>query len=321
MAIRITNNMMLDKFKMNLQKNLSSMSNYTAQLSTQRRIVHISDDPVGVLDTLTARTRLQEVQRFQENLQKTKDWTTAADTCLQQISSHMTSTLESMVQASTDVYNDSDRKNISQLVNGLKQTIKESLNTAVGNQYIFAGYNTSNPPFTEDATTGKMYYNGVDLTNTTDPANLALIQKEQSQQVQMEVGFDLYIDMSMTGAEVVGVGENNLFGLLNQVEDLMKGQDPDASTKLSGLIGELQKAHENITTCLVKTASVERRYDMLNDRYGLDEINFTEIKSNVEEIDSAETIMYWKMAQAVYNQCLAVGAKVIQPTLLDFLNS
>lgn len=321
MALRITNNMMVDKFKTNLQKNLSSMSQYTAQLSTQRKIVHISDDPVGVLDTLTARTRLKEVQRYQENLEKTKDWTTAADTCLQQISSHMTSVLESMVQSATDVYNDTDRKNISEMVKGLKQTIKESLNTAVGNQYIFAGYNTSNPPFTEDPVTGRMLYNGLDLTNITDAANKALINKEQSQQVQMEVGYDLYLDMSMTGIEVVGVGENNLFDLLDQVENLMTGSDPDASTKLSGLLDELQKAHENITTCLVKTASAETRYEMLNDRYGLDEINFTEIKSNVEEIDSAETIMYWKMAQAVYNQCLAVGAKVIQPTLLDFLNS
>lgn len=319
MALRITNNMMVDKFKTNLQKNLSSMSQYTSQLSTQRRVVHISDDPVGVLDTLTARTRLQEVQRYQENLEKTKDWTMAADTSLQQISSHMTSVLESMVQAATDIYNDTDRKNISEMVKGLKSTIKEALNTAVGNQYIFAGYNTSNPPFTEDAN-GKMMYNGVDLTNITDPANLALIQKEQSQQVQMEVGYDLAIDMGMTGIDVVGVGENNLFDLLNQVQSLMENGEDGASTKLSNLIGELQKAHENITTCLVKTASVETRYDMLKDRYGLDEINYTEIKSNVEEIDSAETIMYWKIAQAVYNQCLAVGAKVIQPTLLDFLN-
>ena len=320
MALRITNNMMVDKFKTNLQKNLSSMSQYTSQLSTQRRVVHISDDPVGVLDTLTARTRLQEVQRYQENLEKTKDWTMAADTSLQQISSHMTSVLESMVQSATDIYNDTDRKNISEMVKGLKSTIKEALNTAVGNQYIFAGYNTSNPPFTEDAVTGKMMYNGVDLTNITDPANLALIQKEQSQQVQMEVGYDLAIDMGMTGVDVVGVGENNLFALLDRVQGLMESGGEGASTELSNLIGELQKAHENITTCLVKTASVETRYDMLKDRYGLDEINYTEIKSNVEEIDSAETIMYWKMAQAVYNQCLAVGAKVIQPTLLDFLN-
>ncbi len=321
MAMRITNNMMVGKFKTNLQTNMQKMNKYTQQLSTQRRIVHISDDPVGVLDSLTARTRLSDVARYQDNLQKTKEWTTAADTALQQISSHMTSTLESVVQASTDVYNDSDRKNIASLVSGLRDTIKEALNTAVGSQYVFSGYNTSNAPFSEDAN-GNVLYNGIDLSNISDAANVALIKKEQSQQVQVEVGYELNMDMSMPGVEVVGVGESNIFKIMDGIIELMNGSSSseDVSTELSGYIGDLQKAQENITTCLVKTASAETRYDMLSDRYSLDTINYTEIKSQVEDIDSAETIMYWKMAEAVYNQCLAVGAKVIQPTLLDFLN-
>lgn len=325
MAMRITNNMMVSKFKTNLQGNLNKMNRFTSQLSTQRRIVHISDDPVGVLDSLTARTRLLDLERYQANLQKTDNWTQAADTALQQMSSHMTSTIESVIQAATDIYNPSDRQNIAALVSGLRDTIKEALNTAVGDQYIFAGYNTSNPPFTEgtDAGGNKIFlYNGLDLSNVDDPANKALIEKEQAQQMQMEVGYELYMDMSMTGAEVVGVGENNMFQLFDKIINLMNGDESNeaVSEKLSGYIGELQKAQENITTCLVKTASAETRYDMLTDRYSMDEISYTEIKSGVEEIDSAETIMYWKMAEAVYNQCLAVGAKVIQPTLLDFLN-
>ncbi len=320
MAIRITNNMMVDKFKGNLQKNLQKMNQYTSQLSTQRRMVHISDDPVGVLDTLTARTRLLDIQRYQDNLEKTRSWTAAADTALQQISSHMTNTLESVVQAATDVNNDSDRDNIAKMVSGLRDTVKEALNTAVGTQYIFAGYNTSNPPFTV-AADGTILYNGLDLSNITDPVNKALIDAEMVQQMQMEVGFELDMDMSMPGLEVAGVGDNNMFKIMNDIIDLMENGSTadDVSEKLSESISKLQKAHENITTCLVKTASAETRYDMLNSRYSMDEVNYTEIKTHVEDIDAAETIMYWKMAEAVYNQCLAVGAKVIQPTLLDFL--
>jgi len=100
---------------------------------------------------------------------------------------------------------------------------------------------------------------------------------------------------------------------------------PEAAAGFSRLVltdlseGMLREAQENVTTCLARVGAEENRYEMLMDRYSIDELNYTEIKSGVEEIDAAETIMFWKMAEAVYNQSLAVGAKVIQPTLLDFL--
>lgn len=425
--MRITNNMMTDAFQRNMQNNLQKMDKFTQQLSTTRKIVRLSDDPVGVLDSLTARTRLSDIRRFENNIKDAKTWTESADTCLQQISSHMTSVLEGVVQAATNVNNDSDRQNISQMMIGLRETIMEALNTAVGGTYIFAGYNTSNPPFTKldptrstteiryngldlsnidtlgygvienatgdlsvvslneaysadkpvmrvtigadgqptatsngvafttpnfyvtiaedgtqqvsttaptpvpgqstptfdftsSATGADMTYNGVDLRTFSTPDNQALIKNEQRQQVEFQAGYDLGLDACMTGIEVVGVGEENLFQIINDVIDLMEnGTGSDVVEKLSDKIDDLQAAHQNITTCLVKVAATETKIEKLEDRYGSDEIDYTAIVSRIEDIDSAETIMEWKMAQAVYQQSLGVGAKVIQPTLLDFL--
>ncbi len=422
--MRITNNMMTDAFQRNMQNNLQKMDKYTQQLSTTRKIVRLSDDPVGVLDSLTARTRLSDIRRFENNIKDAKTWTESADTCLQQISSHMTSVLEGVVQAATNVNNDSDRQNISQMMIGLRETIMEALNTAVGGTYIFAGYNTSNAPFTKvdaGSSTTEIRYNGIDLTNidtlgygiienapgdlsvvslneaystdkpvlrvtvgadgqpTSDtngiafsqdfyvtinpdgskstsltdphptadvpaftftcsgadvrmnysgidlrtfatPDNQALIKNEQRQQVEFQAGYDLGLDACMTGIEVIGVGEENLFQIINDVIDLMEnGTGSDVVEKLSHKIDDLQAAHQNITTCLVKVAATETKIEKLEDRYSSDEIDYTAIVSRIEDIDSAETIMEWKMAQAVYQQSLGVGAKVIQPTLLDFL--
>ncbi|MDO5111897.1 MAG: flagellar hook-associated protein FlgL [Clostridia bacterium] len=426
MAMRITNNMMTDSFQRNMQNNLQKMDKFTQQLATTRKIVRLSDDPVGVLDSLTARTRLSDIRRFQNNIKDAKTWTESADTCLQQISSHLTSVLEGVTQAATDIYNPSDRENIAQMMIGLRETIMEGLNTAVGGTYIFSGYNTNNPPFTkvdeassttpiryngldltdigtlgygitEDvggnlsvvelnkafsttapmmrvtigadgqptATTNgvpftnasfhvtiaddgtkavstavptpsatvptfaftasgadvDMDYNGIDLRTFSTPDNQALILNEEQQQIQFQAGYDLGLDASMTGIEVVGVGEQNLFQIINDVIKLMEnGSDADVAENLSHKIDDLQNAQQNITTCLVKVAATEVKISKLEDRYGSDEIDYTAIVSRIEDIDSAETIMQWKMAQAVYQQSLGVGAKVIQPTLLDFLN-
>jgi flagellar hook-associated protein 3 FlgL len=54
-------------------------------------------------------------------------------------------------------------------------------------------------------------------------------------------------------------------------------------------------------------------------RYAQDEINYTQMMSDAEDVDFAEVIMNQKMAEAVYQAALSAGARVIQPTLMDFL--
>ncbi len=44
------------------------------------------------------------------------------------------------------------------------------------------------------------------------------------------------------------------------------------------------------------------------------------VRTDIEDIDQAYTIMQYKFAESIYQQALAAGAKVIQPTLMDFFN-
>ena len=43
------------------------------------------------------------------------------------------------------------------------------------------------------------------------------------------------------------------------------------------------------------------------------------MRSDAEDVDMADVIMYLKMAEAVYQAALSAGARVIQPSLMDFL--
>ncbi|MPN15472.1 hypothetical protein SDC9_162806 [bioreactor metagenome] len=228
---------------------------------------------------------------------------------------------EEVINASTNVKTASDRENIAALMSELRDTVKDALNTTVGDQFIFAGYNTSEQPltFASDGTT--ILYNGLDLSNISDAANLASIQAESGQSLQLEVGYGLQMDVTMTAMDVVGVGENNLFKILNDTIDLMNsGQETSEGVDaLSGQLGKLSKAHNTITSSLVRAGAVSAQIDILDERYAEDVINYTQIRSNIEDIDSAETIMDWKMAEAVYKQSLSAGARAILPTLMDFL--
>lgn len=61
------------------------------------------------------------------------------------------------------------------------------------------------------------------------------------------------------------------------------------------------------------------RAELTLNRLGSDELNFTKLMSENEDVDMAEVIMNLQNEENVYRSSLSVGARVIMPTLMDFL--
>ena len=54
-------------------------------------------------------------------------------------------------------------------------------------------------------------------------------------------------------------------------------------------------------------------------RLDANEVDYLELLNNTEGIDLAELITELKMEESIYRASLSVGARIIQPTLVDFL--
>ena len=91
---------------------------------------------------------------------------------------------------------------------------------------------------------------------------------------------------------------------------------------VEGVQNFLSKVDVHIDNVLRVRADVgarENRLELTANRQDSDYINFTNLKSKNEDVDMAETIMNLKNEENVYNASLAGGARIIQPTLMDFL--
>jgi flagellar hook-associated protein 3 FlgL len=51
----------------------------------------------------------------------------------------------------------------------------------------------------------------------------------------------------------------------------------------------------------------------------MNEVDMTDILSKTENIDIAKTVMDLQMLEYIHRSALAVGARIIRPTLIDFL--
>ena len=95
------------------------------------------------------------------------------------------------------------------------------------------------------------------------------------------------------------------------------------ANKGNDVLGEyLTKIEDRRTSIMEKVVTIGSRtnkLDMLENRYSQDIINYDAIRGNIEDIDDAEAIMNFKFQEAVYNRALAAGAKIIMPTLMDYV--
>lgn len=107
--------------------------------------------------------------------------------------------------------------------------------------------------------------------------------------------------------------------LINDFDRLISALE-SGDNKLVGQM--LQSFDENISNVLRIRADIgarQNRIEMTLSRKENDYVAFTKLMSDNEDVDMAETIMKLKSEENVYQASLAGGARIIQPTLMDFL--
>ena len=316
--MRVTNSMMISQLMKNLNRNLKRMENHQYQLATGKKIVRPSQDPVGITRSLQARTELSKIEQYIKNVEDAKAWLVEAETALDEINSLIVRAYELTVDAANDSKTPEDRQAIAKEIDQLMKQLLEAANSSYAGRSVFGGYNTAEKPFEVREIDGQMFllYNGEEIANLSDPdsqpdVNVVL------EKIEFEVGAGVKMDIATPGPEVLGTGNDNLYavfyGLFQALND---GTNTD---RISEYIGKLQDQQQHIFSQLAEVGGKTNRLDLIKTRLEADELNYTSIKSHVEDVDHEKVIMEFMMAEIVYRSSLAVGARIIQPTLVDFL--
>ena len=582
--MRVTNSMLVNNFMRNLNSNLTNLDRLANQEASGRKYAHISDDPIAFLYSSAARNRIHRLDHYQGAVDNAQDWLASAESSMRDLQERIADVYVSLVDATTDGKNSTDKTNIAMLVAQLRDHYLDTLNSTFGDKYLFAGYNTpgeeSTPGTGGSKITGpfsiddnwNLYYNGHNLSNfleleitttpnaqpsttipvnpnsvssifgglnlnvnsksvggiaqdardaidaanlliwnasgtpgtadasgipgtggtlgdrgikganmeiaayqdgplaaaanalklqeneiirieneiaqydyfvydpvleglksalqtakdalpplqmilssaeatrddmiherqkliddlakivnidapiisvdnmvslslggvfllspsnvpadfpdgwavgvlgdttSTDPdasiltdmnAKVAMVNQLRADVLTFDVGAAVSMPVTFNGIDLVlfettnsngAYGSINIFNLLNDiykaassgesVSDASDTRASDLAQNLTLFISELQQSQNHLLTKVAEIGGRTRRLDLLTSRYEADFINYTQMQSDAEDVDMAEVIMYFKMAEAVYQASLSAGARIIQPTLMDFL--
>jgi len=294
--MRITQSMIVENFNRNLTQNLKRLADINDMLSSQRKIRRPSDDPVGAAMALKIRRQLNAIEQYNSNAKDALTWMKDTETALSNVGDILQRINELTVQAANGTLTADDREKILYEISELKDQLYQEANSKSVNRYIFGGFSTDKPPFEKDE-------NGKIIENTKTFEGSIEYNLSQSERISINlIGSQVFKDIFKT------------------VEDLEAALKANESEKITGqILDDVKKSLETVLKYRAQIGARTNRLEATVSRLESSEVDYMELLNNTEGIDLAEIITELKMEESIYRASLSVGARIIQPTLVDFL--
>jgi flagellar hook-associated protein 3 FlgL len=291
---RVTDSSIHTRVLANLQRNIAKSEKIQEQLSSGKQINRPSDSPTGTVSALQLRTESRANEQYLRNAQDGLGWLDTVESSLSSASTLLNRVRDLTVQGlNTGSGNAQSREALAVEVDQIREQLLSHANTKYLDRPVFGG-----------TTAGSAAY---DATGT-------YVGDEGQTMRTVSAGTKVRVDTN--GPQAFGAGPTGVFGVLTDLAAAMRSGDDAALT--AGL-NNLDGASNVLRTAM---SDVGARYNRINqakesaqDRL----LSVTAQLSDIEDIDLPKTIMEMQLQQTSYQAALAASAKVIQPSLIDFL--
>jgi len=290
-------------------KNLVRMEKYQYQLATGKKIQVPSDDPVVAARALKLRTDVAEIEQYKRNAEDALSWLEMTEDAIAKIGDIFQRARELATQAANGANTTDDLGKISEEIKQLKIQLVHLSNSTYAGRYIFSGYKTNQKLINDDESDPNFGQFIIDVSN--------------SENIKYEIGIGDDITVNVAGGDLFNNGNDANVGdtckFLQVFNDLMTHLQNGDHQTLSNMLSEIDSCINNLLRVRADIGARINRIELTLNRLEGDAINFTKLMSINEDVDQAETIMYLKSEENVYRASLAGGARIIMPSLVDFL--
>jgi flagellar hook-associated protein 3 FlgL len=295
-AFRVTERSIATSVLANLQGNITRVSDTQNQLSSGKQISRASDDPGGTVTAMQIRSDLAMQRQYSRNATDGLSWLGTADVTLTTISGRINRARDLVLQGlSTGTYSDAEsRSALASEIDNIRASVIDLANTRFLDRPIFGGTAPGTFAFDDNGD-----YVGDDG------------------EVKRTVGDNTKVRVDVSAVAAFGEEDTQLFKVLQDISGGLM-EDPEAPP----LAETLDRLDAAATALRNAQSSVGARYNQLTDmQLAADNrvVNLAQQLSDVEDIDLPKTITDLTLQQTAYQAALAASAKVVQPSLLDFL--
>jgi len=326
--LRLTNNIISKNYLKSLNKSLNELSQMNTLIAAKRKYMNFADDPINAMRAMKVRQNINKIDVYVENLREAADIFSQYESVISNVNNIVSDALVQVSQGMNGTSDATARYTIAQSLRAFQDAILAAVNTQFAGKYIFSGETVGVPPFSiseEEDTKGMLLYKGMLVDNISEVTEKRYID------IGLGLSLDEYSnvihntarDIAVTGLELLGCGVDedgytkNLYNMLGIIAKKFEEND------MSGMdvyYEKLQKIADNVRVQYVGVGEKTEYINFFLERLDSEQFNLKVKQSRLEGLDLAEAITTFGELELAYNACLQIGTKILQPSLLDFLD-
>jgi flagellar hook-associated protein 3 FlgL len=295
MAItRVTQRMMSDRALLGMQTGLDRLSKIQEQLTTGRIINRPSDDPTGTTSAMRLRASVEEQRQYARNADDAVAWLDQIDSTLSSMTNQVRKAREIAVQGAND--------------GAMGQQALDALATEV-DQIREGMISTANTTYL-----GRPVFGGITSGDVAYDSTGAWVGQPGS--VVRTVGDGVQIRVDVEGPTAFGPDADSLFSHLAALSTALRAGD---SAGMATAIDKLSADSSRITESQASVGARTNRVEQAQQAAGDAELSLKSALSEIENTDLPKATVDLQLQEVAYQAALAATARVMQPSLLDFL--
>jgi flagellar hook-associated protein 3 FlgL len=269
-----------------------------AQLASGHRITAPSDDPIGAENVVQWQQAIAQNEQYQANAKDGLAWLESSQAALQQAVALAQQVRTLAVGTSTGLLTAQEYQAIAQKVQALQASLMEVANTKVGDHYLFSGQQTGTAPFAQVG--GTVTYVG----------GSGAIVREVSPGAVVQVNVDGNATFSPLFAAIGAI-----------LQDLVGGGNPaNVANAATGDLAALDAALDTLTDAEGQIGASMQRLQQAQGYLTDLGIALQQLRSGTYDDDLAQSVVRLQQLQVALQSALAVGANLLQPSLLAYLH-
>ncbi|WP_417235024.1 flagellin [Arthrobacter sp.] len=311
MITRITNAAISAAAQRNLQTAMQRLATAQTKASSLEAISKPSDNPAGTATSMAIRAETRANAQFSRNVGDAQGWLATADTALASATTILNRVRDLTVRGANDgSINASGKEAIAIELETLRDSLMDAANAKYAGRTVFAGTSDAGTAVTAEPV---LDADGKPVAGETK----VVFNPPAGGTVERRTGANTTIRVDTDATAVFGPateGGDDVFSLIsNIIKDLRAGTN--ISTRIGDVDSAMQQVRDAQTSVGVRHATVLAADASLKD----EAVALEGRRSAVEDVDLGTAILDLKTQEVAYQAALAASAKVLQPTLMDFL--
>lgn len=322
--MRITNNMLINNMTYNLNNTMQRLEKLQYESTVGKKFRVPSDDPIGASKSLKFNTDISKVEQYLRNAKDATSWMKETESALKEINAVLHRANELTVQAANGT-NTQDLDKIRDEIKELKGHLIQVANSTYAGRSLFTGFKTdeklldSEGNYIVDIKSDEIFTYNVGVAETV---NINILGNKVFGKVNVSEDERYSTDVK---GEVPAVDPNDpptpgekayLIKVFDDLELALNDKDND---KIQEALGNIQASMNQVLSVTSEIGAKSNRLELTINKLEDQQVTLKELLSFNEDVSLPDALMRLSIEENVYRASLGIGARIIQPSLMDFL--